>query len=74
MRYSWILNRLDEEVDTLAGLQAFIIEQERQANVGKMHKRTLVTILEDLKLLGLVLMEDDIIYPAWKKLAKPAPG
>jgi len=29
MRYTWILNRLDEEVDTLAGIQAYIIEQER---------------------------------------------
>lgn len=37
-----------------------------------MHKRTLVAILEDLSQLELIVIEDSIVFPAWRTLPRPS--
>lgn len=48
-------------------LRTLIVKDEEHFNVGIMHKRSLMGILEGLKGLGIIVEENSFYYPGWVK-------
>lgn len=46
-------------------LRALIVRDEAKFNIGIMHKRSLLGILEGLKSLQIISEEDGFYFPAW---------
>lgn len=46
-------------------LRALIVRDETKFNIGIMHKRSLLGILEGLKSLQIISEEDGFYFPAW---------
>ena len=67
-RYIKVLNYLHLEGGMREStLRALIVKDEALFNVGIMHKRSLMGILEGLKNLGIIFEDDSFYYPGWVK-------
>ena len=65
-RYVKALNYLHREGGMRENeLRALIVGDEKKFNIGVMHKRSLMGILEGLKSLEIVFEKEGFYYPAW---------
>lgn len=65
-RYIKALNYLHREGGMRESeLRALIVRDETKFNIGIMHKRSLLGILEGLKSLQIISEEDGFYFPAW---------